>query len=247
LLCCLVVAVALVYFLMQVWPPSVAAGATGAANQLPNVQIFGLTFALSLDSRLFAIVALAGAIGGMLHALQSLTWYAGNRTLRRSWVLMYCVMPVSGALAGVIFYIVLRAGLLSTSATTSDASPFGFAAVAALVGLFLAEALEKLKSVFTTLFAAAPIGGNHTPAAADTVRVTGFTPASGRVGDEVIIVGTGLSAASIVRFNDTPAPPVSVAANRISVRVPGAATTGPVRVETPDVTVDCPGQFTVIT
>lgn len=245
LACCLAVAIALIYSLVQVWPPPVSPGDAAPPAPLPDVHILGWSLTLSLDGRLFFVVAVAGAIGGILHALQSLSWYAGNRTLRRSWVVLYSVMPVSGAIAGVIFYIVLRAGLLTASASTSDASPFGFAAVAALVGLFLAQALEKLQDVFSTLFTPAPKGDNYTPAAADASKVTGFSPERGSVGEEVVIIGTGLAAAHAVRFNGILAPPVSVTANRISVRVPEGATTGPVVVETPDVTITCPGQFNV--
>ncbi len=97
--------------------------------------------------------------------------------------------------------VVLRAGLLSASASTCDASPLGFAAVAALVGLFLAQALEKLQDVFSTLFTAASKGDNYTPAAAAPAKVTGFSPNRGSVGEEVVSIGTDLGAAHAGRFN----------------------------------------------
>ena len=49
-----------------------------------------------------------------------------------------------------------RAGLFSSSTSTSDASPFGFAAIAALVGLFSEQAVEKLRQIARQVFTEAP-------------------------------------------------------------------------------------------
>jgi hypothetical protein len=82
------------------------------------------------EIRLFIVVILLGALGGVLHAIRSLYWYVGNRTLKMSWLLMYFLLPLIGASLAVVFYVVLRGGLISPTAGTSAVSPYGFGAVA---------------------------------------------------------------------------------------------------------------------
>jgi hypothetical protein len=48
--------------------------------------------------------------------------------------------------------VILRAGLFSPSTEVDQASPFGFAAVAALVGLFSEQAMEKLRDLAGQVF-----------------------------------------------------------------------------------------------
>jgi len=102
-----------------------------------RISYLGLTdFTVSTERIYFITVALAGALGGVVHTLRSFSMYVGTRQLRWSWVPFNLLLPVVGALGGTLFYLVFRAGLFSSSTSTSDASPFGFAAIAALVGLF---------------------------------------------------------------------------------------------------------------
>jgi hypothetical protein len=51
-----------------------------------------------------------------------------------------------------IFYFVVRGGLLSTGAAASDMSAFGVAAVAGLAGMFSKQATDKLRELFDNLF-----------------------------------------------------------------------------------------------
>jgi hypothetical protein len=58
-------------------------------------------------------------------------------------------------------------------------------------------------------------------------------PASGSVGQNVRILGTGLTGATSVTFNGTPAAFAIVSASEITTSVPAGATTGSVQVVTP--------------
>jgi len=60
--------------------------------------------------------------------------------------------PFIGVSLALIFYFVIRGGLLSAGTTAGDVSPFGFAAVAGLVGMFSKQATDKLEEVFSDLF-----------------------------------------------------------------------------------------------
>ena len=162
-----------VYALVAIWPPSPGPVATSS-------HVLGLRLVLGRDQRLFIIVALAGGLGGLIHSGRSLYEYTGSRTLRRSWLLMYLSLPFIGSALAVVFYVILRGGLITGSSV--QANFFGFAAVAALVGLFSPEAMEKLKQVFSTILAPAQQGRDRLPAGgaqggAGPVTETGAIPA----------------------------------------------------------------------
>jgi len=59
---------------------------------------------------------------------------------------------IGEAALALIFYFVVRGGLLSTGAAASDMSAFGVAAVAGLVGMFSKQATDKLRELFDNLF-----------------------------------------------------------------------------------------------
>jgi hypothetical protein len=121
-----------------------------------RVSYLGGDFTVSTEALYFATVALAGALGGLVHTLRSFSMYVGTRRLRWSWIPFNLLLPFVGALGGTLFYLVFRAGLFSSSTSTSAASPFGFAAIAALVGLFSEEAIEKLRQLAKEMFTEAP-------------------------------------------------------------------------------------------
>jgi len=73
-----------------------------------------------------------------------------------------------GALLALLAYLVVRAGLVSGPLSSEAVSPFGFVALAGLVGLFTDQTIGKLKAVFETLLAPAPTGADHSPGAAPT-------------------------------------------------------------------------------
>lgn len=151
----IVLAALCLYGLWAFWPESAATtGATGATSASANiVKIVAFTkqFTITSDEQLFAIVALAGALGGIVHMLRSLGKFIGNRRLRWSWVAFYMTLPLVGAATSTIVYIVTRAGLFPSGDAT-QVNVFGFAAVATLVGLFSEEAMSMLKSVASTVF-----------------------------------------------------------------------------------------------
>jgi len=154
------ISVVLVYTVIQFWPaPAPAAGAQTSPN--PEFNYFGFGFSLPDEARIFVVVVASGAVGGAIHSLRSLMWYVGNRNLVWSWLLMYCLLPVIGALLATIFYVVLRGGLLTVQTSSTNLNVYGFAAVGALVGLFSEQAAAKLKDVFSAMFAPAEQGADH--------------------------------------------------------------------------------------
>lgn len=57
-----------------------------------------------------------------------------------------------GMALALIFYFVIRGGLLSTGVQPNETSPFGIAAVAGLVGMFSKQTTDKLRELFDNLF-----------------------------------------------------------------------------------------------
>jgi len=151
----LLFSVILIYSLIQFWPLQV-----NSSNS--PITLFQWKFFVSDEGRLFIIVAIAGALGSLVHALKSFYWYVGNRELIWSWLAMYFILPVSGATLGIIFYIAIRGGLFP-QATIQQTSPFGFAALSALVGLFSVQASLKLQDIAETVFTKAGEGQDSKP------------------------------------------------------------------------------------
>lgn len=144
--------------------PAVAqtAPTTTPAPSPGKARAFGRDFEVWDEVRLLWIVILAGALGSLIHALRSVYWYIGNRNLVRSWLAKYLVMPFAGSALAVMFYFVIRGGFFSPQSDFSQTSPFGFAALSAMVGLFSEQAVLKLKQVAETVLSKPEEGADPT-------------------------------------------------------------------------------------
>lgn len=108
---------------------------------------------VSWDFRLLLLVIFMGALGAWVHTASSFVTFVGNRKFTSSWIAWYLLRPAVGAGMAVIFYMVLRTGLVTTGGDTVDAlSHYSAAAFAGLVGLFSQKASDKLSDVFEALF-----------------------------------------------------------------------------------------------
>jgi hypothetical protein len=110
------------------------------------------------EQRLLLLVILGGALGTLVHSLRSVYWYIGNRNLVKSWMAMYFMLPFAGAALALVFYLVVRGGFFSPQSSFQQTSPFGFAAFAALIGMFSSQAVLKLKEVAEVMLSK-PLGG----------------------------------------------------------------------------------------
>jgi hypothetical protein len=224
-----------VYALVAIWPTNASTAATPS-------HVMGIRLLLNEEQRLFVIVAIAGVLGGLVHSARSLYEYVGNRVLRRSWMLMYLALPFIGGALAVVFYVILRGGLIT--GTAAQVNFFGFAAISALVGLFSPEAAEKLKQIFSTLLAPDPPGRDRLASGA-AAMVEGFDPESGAVGTIIRIHGRNLSRATAVIFQHARAAATVVSDSEISAVVPEGAATGRICVVVGEMIVNAPGEFRV--
>lgn len=240
------ISVLLLYSLWQFWPPSAPTGGTPPTQS--TAHFLSWDFSLTREKNFLVIVAIAGALGAMGHVLRSYFRYVGERSLIWSWMLSYFLIPLVGAIFGTLVYILLRAGLI-TGGGAVQGDPFGFASVAALVGLFSAQAAEKLKQVFETIFAAPEPGGesvaNPAPIA-PTIR--SFTPGKGTIGTNVHIEGDALEGVTEVRFGSSPSPAqFDHDAGVLATTVPAGAVTGKIMARVGNLTVESESVFQVST
>ena len=104
------------------------------------------------DARLILIAALSALLGSFVHSATSFATYLGNHKLLRAWVGWYVLRPVIGMALGLVFYFLLRAGLVTTESAAA-VNEFGVAAVSALAGMFSKQAADKLEEVFDGVLA----------------------------------------------------------------------------------------------
>jgi hypothetical protein len=132
----------MLFALWKFWPTSAALN----SKRPTKVTFLGIERSVSTDVRMFVIVALAGALGGLLHSTRSFVWYVGRRKLNWRW------LP---------YYIVIRGGVFTGANTSPDINRYGFAAIAALVGLFSGQALAMLRKVAEDVFHQAREGADQ--------------------------------------------------------------------------------------
>jgi hypothetical protein len=149
------------------------------------------------ELHLLGLIASAGGIGGLLHLVTSLGNFVGTRQLLRSWLLFYYLRPWVGAGLGIVFYFVLRTGVLNPAgaANTQTFNVYGLLAMSALAGMFSRQAMDKLAEVFEVLFqktkedlqsrSASQLFGRGGSATAATERLPASTmPAGGTFANE---------------------------------------------------------------
>jgi hypothetical protein len=214
------------YSMWKFWPT--VSSAAGIVPPSATFRYFSSRLSLTQDQQFFAVAALAGAIGATIHGLRSLSTYIGERYLYRSWIPYYLMLPFVGALLATVVYLVLRAGFLPGSTPSSQPDPYGIAAIGAMVGLFSAQATEKLKTVFETLFTKVAPGEASISDNATRPVITGFDPQRGSPGVRVAISGHNLEWVTGVAFAGAHVPEFAMdPSGRLIVAVPEGATDGP--------------------
>jgi hypothetical protein len=107
---------------------------------------------VSGNTWLLLLVLSAGALGSFVHAATSFADYIGNQSAKRSWVVWFILRPLIGSALALIFYLTLRGGLFTSGTDSKSINLYGFAAIAALAGMFSKQATDKLSEVFDVLF-----------------------------------------------------------------------------------------------
>ncbi len=197
-----------------------APGAPAAAfTERSRVTLFQvLTIAITWEARLLLMVALAGVLGSLIHAMTSLTDYIGNRSLVLSWIPWYLLRPLNGMALALLCYIAVRAA----GPATPEYNPFSFALLAGLAGLFSKQATDKLEELFSLLLRPSPGKGDQARkdslvqkpvlSALDPKELT-----AGAASATVRLLGSGFSAALGVTVNGQARPYVMMSPTELRV------------------------------
>jgi hypothetical protein len=193
------------------------------ANDPECVHVLWMWLVLWQEERLLLIVLLAGVLGALLHCIRSFATYVGMRKLVQSWLLWYALTPIVGALLALVFYLTARGGLFSSSASASQTSPFGFAAVGALVGMFSRQAAEKLLLTFEALFSKAPANTDPSHANPTPVLLAVDGPVTHGLDSPVTLTGTGFTKVSKAHIADQELATVWLNDKQLKVTIPAKA------------------------
>lgn len=119
-----------------------------------------------------------------------------------------------------IFYMLLRGGLFSPTTTVADTSPFGFAAIAALVGMFTNQASEKLRTVFETLMTKPATGRDASTIIPPAIASVAPESVTAGVDTVLTIKGSGFTQTSVVVAGNKELKPTIRSANELTVTIP---------------------------
>jgi hypothetical protein len=126
-----------------------------ASDLKASWRVWGVDHSITLELRLILLVLAVGGFAACIAGMKSFADYVGEDKLSSKWYWFYYAEPFVGAGLAFVFYLVMRGGLMTgTNADIKAVNPYGFAAVAALVGMFSDAAFRKLNEVFDTLFQA---------------------------------------------------------------------------------------------
>lgn len=173
-----------------------AAAAPASEIEVSYGAKLGFKINVTWEQRLLLIVILMGALGSWLHASSSFVAYVGARNFISSWFWWYLIRPLIGSGLALVFYFVIRGGLLAANTEGSSVSHYGVAAFAALAGLFTERATRKLQELFETLFKTddrPPDKLTEAPAGVQLEVKAGTVVKAGAAGQAVEITGGGFS------------------------------------------------------
>jgi hypothetical protein len=156
-ICYLILAVLFFYLLITTWPVLESGG-----KSFKIFNIFGLSCSWAPDRHMMFTVMMAGALGSLTHTWTSFGDYVGNSELSTNWIWFFILrIPVGVALA-ILFYFIIRGGLLLPTVPVQHAdditdatvklNAYSIAAFSALAGMFSKQATDKLAAVFDVVF-----------------------------------------------------------------------------------------------
>jgi hypothetical protein len=156
---------------------------------IPNEDIN--TWKADREKYLIIVNSLFGVLGGATYGLASLTIWIANNKYERSWMLWYISRPIIGAALALIFYFLIRAGLVG--GFPINIGDFGFAAISIIIGLLSTTTMKKLRDVFDVLFGIdkrkEELGDESTPAVNASLKL-GASTTKIKAGQELEIRAT---------------------------------------------------------
>jgi hypothetical protein len=185
----LVAGVLLIDALIAVWP-AVNAPA-GEARSVPFP--FGFAeFNMVQNTALLLLVVIAAGLGATVNTTTEFAYRVGDNRLDRSYLWWYPMRYVIAATLALVFYFVVRGGLLNTTASASDElNVYVLAGLSGLAGLFSTQVTRLLGRVFGAVPGAEEVYAQPAPKVDQLVR--GEDDEKGSPG-ELVLQGHGFAA-----------------------------------------------------
>lgn len=188
-----------------------------------DTPLYIFKYQLTMDQSLALAVLASGAMGGLVHVATSFSDYVGNRRYHATWQWWYLLRPGIGGALALVFYFLIRGGILSlTGSTTDTPNIYGMTAIAALVGMFSKQATDKLDDVFDTLFNSEKDAARKDGLVNPQPRLDAVDPlsvAAGAPETSLLLNGAGFTADSVVRFAGTDRAPQFVSATQLRLKL----------------------------
>jgi hypothetical protein len=102
------------------------------------------------EAQWLVLVAAAGGLGAYVHMAHSFVTYIGLEKVKRSWLWWYAMRPFIGMALALIFFLIYGASATPPNAP-GGANPYAILAIAAVVGMFSKQAIEKLAELFDVI------------------------------------------------------------------------------------------------
>jgi hypothetical protein len=202
------------YSLLSIWP---ANSTQLAANTTSLVRLrgTGISFSLGPEILLMLVIIIVGAIGACVFSLWAIAHHLGAlRDFDAHWFAWYLFRPFVGAGLALIFYFLIRGGVLTLAASLQNLNLIVVAGLSGLIGMFSEQALHKLHELADTMFGTAPGNG------AEQLSITNVAFTDPNTIDVVVkntaqtdssITDTYLNGVAIKATNISPTTPVTVA------------------------------------
>lgn len=152
----------LLILLLWIWP-EIEGDDSGNFIVKDSFSLFGffeINQDISYEVRIILLVLIAGALGSNIHATTSFITYVGNNELKLSWLWWYIFRPFIGSSLAILFYFLIRVGLLTAYNNSEGMNIFGIAGISGLIGMFSKQAVDKLRELFDNLFNIDKKGGD---------------------------------------------------------------------------------------
>lgn len=152
----LLLPVLLAYLAFELTPSGGGIATSSNDPKLTHVRLFaGLVEGdMSAELQMLLFVMLLAGLGGFVGAVQG-RGAAGQRS-RVTLLTWYGLQTAIGSSLGAAFYILIRAGVFTSEATSRDVNPLGMAVLAIGVGLFAPAAMKRFRDIFMGLYAEEP-------------------------------------------------------------------------------------------
>jgi hypothetical protein len=234
------------YLLVATWPVLVVESKDGheTIRHFKPFNLLGVWCAWAPDRQMLFTVMMAGALGSLAHSLTSFADYVGNKELSANWIWFFILRIPIGIAIAVLFYFIIRGGLIiptvqvQTPALTMNASeatlyvnPYSIAAFSALAGMFSRQATDKLAAVFDVVFAMKKPVEREGALGSKAFTISPAQLTKGKR-EDLTVTGSGFTADTKARINgkDRPFKAISDAKGTIALEPEDVARVGKLEV-----------------